>query len=108
MRHGISLVAAGHATSLLFAITFSLCVAFDLLFPEMAMYQVWLKLLPGFEWLSWRSFFLGLAESYGYGWFLVLVWVPLYNVFNSRWPGRPAPTDAWAADDHEIHQRSER
>jgi hypothetical protein len=84
LKHGLSLVAVGHASSLFFAITFSLCVAFDLLLPDFAMYQVWLKLLPGFEWLSWSSFFLGLAESYGYGWFLALIWTPLYNLFASR------------------------
>ena len=84
MRRGISLVAVGHASSLLLAITFTLCVAFDLLFPEMTMYQFWLKLLPGFEWLSWSSFFLGLAESYGYGWYFTLIWVPIYNFVASR------------------------
>jgi len=84
MKHGISLVAVGHASSLLLAITFVLCVTFDLLFPGMAMYQTWLKLLPGFEWLSWPSFFLGLAESYGYGWYFTLIWVPLYNLFAAR------------------------
>ena len=84
MTRGLSLIAAGHATSLLLAITFSLCVAFDLIFPDMAMYQVWLKLLPGFEWLSWPSFFIGLAESYGYGWFIALIWVPLCNFAASR------------------------
>ena len=73
MKQDISLVAVGHASSALLAITFTLCVAFDLLFPGMAMYQVWLKLLPGFEWLSWQSFFLGLAESYGYGWYITLI-----------------------------------
>lgn len=81
MRQRLSLVAVGHATSLLFAITFTLCVAFDLLFPDYAMYQVWLKLLPGFEWLSWKSFLLGLVESYAYGWYFALIWVPIYNVF---------------------------
>ena len=84
MRHGFSLLAVGHASSLFLAITFSLCVAFDLLFPSLAMYQMWLKLLPGFEWLSWRSFLLGLVEAYGYGWYLALIWVPLYNLFASR------------------------
>jgi len=79
MRRGISLLAVGHASSLFLAVTFSLCVAFDLLFPAAAMYRVWVKLLPGFEWLSWPDFFLGLAESYGYGWYFALVWVPLYN-----------------------------
>ncbi len=84
MRRGIPLVAVGHASSLFLAITFSLCVAFDLVFPQYAMFQAWLKLLPGFEWLSWRSFFLGLAETYGYGWYLTLVWVPIYNFFAAR------------------------
>ena len=81
MKRGVSLVAFGFASSLFLALTFTLCVAFDLLFPEHAMYEVWLKLLPGFEWLSWSSFFLGLIESFGYGWFFTLIWVPLYNLF---------------------------
>lgn len=81
MKRGVSLVAFGFASSLFLALTFTLCVAFDLLFPEHAMYEVWLKLLPGFEWLSWSSFFLGLIESFGYGWFFTLIWVPLYNFF---------------------------
>ena len=45
------------------------------------MYQAWQALLPGFAWISWGSFFLGLVESYGYGWYVALIWVPLYNVF---------------------------
>ena len=95
MRPGISLLAVGHATSLLLAVTFSLCVAFDLVFPEMAMYEVWLKLLPGFEWLSWRSFLLGLVESYGYGWYFALVWVPLHNFFLARQQRGQADRGGW-------------
>jgi len=78
-RQGISLLGVGHATSLTLAISFALCVAFDLLLPEHAMYETWQKLLPGFEWISWKSFFLGLIEAYGYGWYFALVWVPIYN-----------------------------
>ena len=81
---GISLTAAGNATSLFLAITFTLCVGFDLLFPAHAMFGVWERLLPGFQWLSWESFFLGLIESYGYGWYLTLIWVPIYNVSLAR------------------------
>lgn len=84
MNPGLSLSAVGHATSLFLAITFALCVGFDLLFPQHAMFQAWQKLLPGFTWLSWGSFLLGLVESYGYGWYVALVWVPLYNVFAAR------------------------
>jgi cytochrome c biogenesis protein CcdA len=60
---------------------FGLCAGFDLVFPHHAMYEVWRKLLPGFEWISWPSFIRGLAESFGYGWYFALIWVPLYNYF---------------------------
>jgi len=84
MTRGISLVAVGHATSLFLALTFALCVGFDLLFPQHAMYRSWQDLLPGFEWISWRSFLLGLVEAWGYGWYFALIWVPLYNVLALR------------------------
>lgn len=84
IKPGISIVAVGHASSLFLVITFALCVAFDLLFPEHAMYQSWQKLLPGFEWISWQSFMLGLVESYGYGWYFALIWGPIYNVSVAR------------------------
>lgn len=84
MKPGLSLSAFGHATSLFLSITFALCVGFDLVFPQMAMYRSWQALLPGFTGINWSSFVLGLVESYGYGWFVALIWVPLYNVFNAR------------------------
>ncbi len=84
MKGGVSLVAFGHATSLLLAITFTLCVLWDLLLPQYAMFASWRALLPGFEWLSWSSFLLGLAESWAYGWFVALIWVPIYNLFAGR------------------------
>jgi len=84
MRQGIPLVALGHTASLFLAVTFTLCVLFDLAFPAHAMFEAWRKLLPGFEWISWQSYFLGLAESYGYGWYFALVWAPLYNFFVGR------------------------
>ncbi|PCI63323.1 MAG: hypothetical protein COB35_01335 [Gammaproteobacteria bacterium] len=64
--------------------SFVICVGFDLVMPEHAMYSAWLKLLPGFEWLSWQSFFIGAIESYAYGWYITLIWVPLYNYFGDR------------------------
>ena len=84
MSRGVSLKAIGHATSLFLAISFVLCVGFDLLFPAHAMFQLWQRLLPGFHWISWGSFFLGLIESYGYGWYFTLIWVPIYNVSAQR------------------------
>ncbi|MEO7889721.1 MAG: hypothetical protein ABIW19_06925 [Vicinamibacterales bacterium] len=84
MKSSVSLSAFGHATSLFLAITFTLCVGFDLVFTQVAMYRSWQALLPGFTWISWSSFLLGLVESYGYGWYVTLIWVPLYNVFAAR------------------------
>ena len=84
MRNGLSLSAVGHATSLLLAISFVLCVGFDLALPKYAMYEAWKPFLPGFTGLSPGSFVLGLVESYAYGWYFALVWVPLYNVFLHR------------------------
>ena len=84
MKQGVSFLAVGHASSLFLAATFILCVVFDLLFPEHAMFEAWRRLLPGFEWLTWGSFFLGLVESYAYGWYFALIWVPLYNFFALR------------------------
>jgi len=84
MRPGIDLVALGHTASLFLAFTFTFCVAFDVAFPQWAMFEIWQKLLPGFEGISWKSYFIGLAESYGYGWYFALVWAPLYNFFATR------------------------
>jgi len=84
MSRRISLSAVGHATSLFLLITFILCVGFDLMFPDHAMYEVWAKLLPGFKWLSWESFFLGVLESYSYGWYFAVIWVPIYNAIIVR------------------------
>jgi cytochrome c biogenesis protein CcdA len=84
MNRTVSLVAVGHASSIFLMLTFILCVAFDFLFPAHAMFRAWQDLLPGFEWISWKSFFLGIVESYAYGWYFALIWVPLYNYFVSR------------------------
>lgn len=80
----IPVFAFGMSLGLFLSVTFALCVAFDLLFPGQAMYESWLRLLPGFTWLTWPSFFLGLAESFAYGWYVALVFGPLFNFFAAR------------------------
>jgi len=79
MKEHLSLEVVGQVTSLFLAITYTLCVLFDLVFPQYAMYPLWQRLLPGFQWISWQSYVLGLAETYLYGWYAAIVWVPLYN-----------------------------
>ena len=84
MARSLSFGAVGNATSLFLAVSFAFCVTGDLLMPAHEMHSAWQRLLPGFEWISWRNFLLGLVESYAYGWYFTLIWVPLYNVFESR------------------------
>lgn len=43
------------------------------------------QVLPGFAWLSWRSFLVGLVESFPYGAFAGTVYVPIYDFFQRRW-----------------------
>lgn len=66
------------------AITFAVCVAGDLIMLAHEMHLGWERLLPGFHWISWGSFFLGPLESYAYGWYIALIWAPLYNVIAGR------------------------
>ena len=80
----IPVVALGMSLGLFLSVTYLLCVLFDLWFPQLAMNQVWAPLLPGFTWLNWPSFFLGLVESFAYGWYVALIFGPLYNVFAAR------------------------
>jgi hypothetical protein len=77
----VPVIALGLSLGVFFAITFVLCVGFDLLFPGQAMYQTWLRLLPGFTWLTWPSFLVGFVESFAYGWYIALIFGPLFNLF---------------------------
>ena len=78
------LVSIGWALSLFLMITYLVCIGFDLLFPQYAMYRAWADLLPGFEWLTPTGFVIGLIETFLYGWYVALVFVPLHNAFASR------------------------
>jgi len=80
----IPVFTLGISLGLFLALTFAVCVAFDLLFPHLAMYPAWIRFLPGFTWLTWPSFLLGLVETFAYGWYVALVFGPLYNFFATR------------------------
>jgi 2TM family of unknown function (DUF5676) len=80
----IPLIVFGLSLGLFLAITYVLCVGFDLICPGQAMYQTWMHLLPAFTWLTWQSFALGLVESFAYGWYEALIFCPLFNFFAAR------------------------
>lgn len=70
----------GSAMGCFLAINYVVCVGYCLLF-DAQMYRAWVDLLPGFHWLSWGSFLLGLIETIAYGVFFGAVFAPLYNFF---------------------------
>lgn len=83
--YAITVMPTGHALSLLFSISYLLCIAFGLLAPaEMRMYEAWAPLLPGFEWLTVSGFIFGLIGAYLYGWYIAVVFAPLYRFFSKR------------------------
>ena len=80
----IPVFALGMSLGSFLAITYLLCIVFDLWLPQFAMNPIWSPLLPGFTWLSWPSFFIGLAEAFSYGWYVALIFGPLHNFFVGR------------------------
>lgn len=80
----VPVLALGMSLGTFLAVTYVLCVLFDLWFPAQAMNPAWAPLLPGFTWISWSSFGLGLIEAFAYGWYVALVFGPLYNFFAGR------------------------
>ena len=80
----IQVVALGLSLSLFLALSFTLCVLLGLVLPDWGLHQPWLQFFPGFTWLTWPGFFLGLIESFAYGWYVALICGPLYNLFAAR------------------------
>jgi hypothetical protein len=78
----------GVSVGLFLSISFVLCVVYDLVFPGQTMYLAWIRLLPGFKWITWGTFFLGLVESFLYGIYFALIFVPLYNFFKRKFETR--------------------
>ena len=62
------------------AVTFVVCVIYGLITPQSLHMQALLEqLLPAYKWLTWWGFLLGLVESFLYGAYAGIVYVPIYN-----------------------------
>ncbi len=46
------------------------------------------QVLLGFKWLTWTGFAIGFVESFLYGAFAGVVYVPIYNSFQRLWAPR--------------------
>jgi hypothetical protein len=81
-RLGVSTV--GFSLTAFFVFSYILCVLGAVLFPGVIVHRLLEFLLPGFELLTWRSFFVGLGGSIGWAWYIALVFVPIYNFVHAR------------------------
>lgn len=66
--------------------SFIVCVVYGLITPASVHMVGFLEMtLPGFKWLSWGSFLIGLVESFLYGAYVGLVFTPIYNFYQRKW-----------------------
>ncbi len=75
----------GLSLSAFFVVSYGICILGYLIFPALPVQHAALAIfLPGFELLSWRSFFLGLVESLLWGWYIAVLFGALDNFFVRR------------------------
>lgn len=83
----LSIKTVSLALGLTFAISFVVCVLWGLSLPEsMHMHQFLQLVLPGFTWISFGSAILGLIESFLFGVYFAVIYVPIYNRLNRGQP----------------------
>lgn len=80
----LAIVPLGLSLGTFFVITYVICVLFGIFVSDRGMHQSLAQLLPGFTWITWPSFFVGLFWSFVYGWYIAVVFVPLFNFFSAR------------------------
>ncbi|MEW6109813.1 MAG: DUF5676 family membrane protein [Nitrospirota bacterium] len=75
------------STGIFLAITYLLCVLYGLIVPARlhGMSAFLESVLPAFRWLTFGGFVLGLVESFLYGVYIGIVFVPVYNFINKKW-----------------------
>lgn len=81
----LPVLALGLAAGTFLAISFAICALFYVLFPVTAAQHVLLSaLLPVFDVASWQGFVLGLASAFAGGWYVALIFGPLFNFFAAK------------------------
>jgi hypothetical protein len=83
-RHPIRIVPLGLSLGAFFAISYLLCIGLGFAVPDDGMHKPWLQFFPGFEWLTWKGFAIGLVWTQVYGWYVAALFGSLYNLFAKR------------------------
>lgn len=67
------------------AVIFAVDVLLGVLYPDWwVMQKIYEVLMPGFTFISWGTFFLGLLEAFVGGIWVAVLFVPIYNFFARR------------------------
>jgi hypothetical protein len=80
----LAIVPLGMTLGSFLVITYVLCVLFGLFMSERGFHLLFAQLIPGFTWITWPSFFLGLLGSFFFGWYVAVLFAPLFNFFAAR------------------------
>ncbi len=74
------------SSGIFMAITFILCILYGLIVPQRlhGMSDFLEAVLPAFRWLTFGGFLLGIVESFLYGAYIGIVFVPIYNFLSKR------------------------
>ena len=80
----LAIVPLGMSLASFLVITYVLCVLFGIVVSERGIHQLFAQLVPGFTWITWPSFFLGLLWSFVFGWYFAVLFAPLFNFFAAR------------------------
>lgn len=83
------------------AVVFTVDVLAGVLFPNWwVMQNLYASLLPGYTFISWGTFFLGLVEIFIGGFLTAVLFVPIWNFFAVREEARTAPKMTEAMQHH--------
>ena len=63
----IAIVPLGLTLGFFLVITLVLCVIYGLLGFQQGMHQLLFQIIPGFTWITWPSFFIGLFWTFVWG-----------------------------------------
>ena len=77
----IAIVPLGMTLGTFLVVTYILCVLVGLLVSDPGMHRLLSDLLPGFTWITWPSFFIGLVWAFVFGWYIAVVFAPIHNFF---------------------------
>ncbi len=89
--------------SIFLTLVYTLDVLAGLLFPNWyVMQRIWELVLPGFTYISWGAFFIGLVETFVGGILTAVLFVPVYNFFAGREAANQTPAMTTASHHQDL------